>query len=257
MLKEDVHQDVNNTKQISRSIIADKQIQKYISDKKELYNNLIIFLDSYDNENNFAKLVEIINEQTYDHQKFIQFLQLINNISIYHYHPDFFQKIFQIIEYYKDKIKQTFSNVEIFDIFQNSKKNLLFLFENQIISFDEAIYHKIISKSDRGIYGYGHFFYLEIKKFDNKEITELFENDLLKLNPKIFEEFDQNRHKGENDSYICSLIRNDSVKEFVSYVNRTNLSLKSEVKFSIFETHQFLIENNPTLIEYSVFFCFI
>ena len=51
------------------------------------------------------------------------------------------------------------------------------------------------------------------------------------------------------------MIRQDSVEEFVAYVNRTNLSLPRRIDNSIFETNQFLNENkNTTLIEYSAFF---
>ena len=51
------------------------------------------------------------------------------------------------------------------------------------------------------------------------------------------------------------MICQDSVEEFVAYVNRTNLSLPRRIDNSIFETNQFLNENkNTTLIEYSAFF---
>ena len=42
---------------------------------------------------------------------------------------------------------------------------------------------------------------------------------------------------GENDSYICSLILQESAEEFVSYVNRTKTSLLSQIQPSIFETN--------------------
>ena len=60
--------------------------------------------------------------------------------------------------------------------------------------------------------------------------------------------------KGENGSYICTLIRHDLVEEFISHVHRTNISLSSQIKTSIFETNSCLIENkNTSLIEYSAF----
>ena len=60
--------------------------------------------------------------------------------------------------------------------------------------------------------------------------------------------------KGENDSYRSSLIRQDLIDDFISHVSRTNISLTSKIEPSIFETNQFLIENKPTLIEYSAFY---
>ena len=73
----------------------------------------------------------------------------------------------------------------------------------------------------------------------------------------IFDEnFDKKVLEGENDNYICSLIRDDSIKEFVSYTSRSGISLSSTlIKNSIFETNSFLLENEKiSLIEYSAFF---
>lgn len=90
--------------------------------------------------------------------------------------------------------------------------------------------------------------------------------------------FYENRKKGENDSYICKLIQEDLIKEFITYVNQNNISLKSTIKPSIYETNDFLIQkqnvsnsnfpsfgfnqsnsnnsinNGITLIEYAAFF---
>ena len=46
----------------------------------------------------------------------------------------------------------------------------------------------------------------------------------------------------------------DSVEEFISYVNKINISFESTIKPSIFETNSFLIDKKPTLIEYAAFF---
>lgn len=86
------------------------------------------------------------------------------------------------------------------------------------------------------------------------EFNELFEPC---FNHNIIqdESFEENRRKGENDSYICQLIRNDSIEEFVSYTNRMNYSLtKSIIPSSIFETNSFLINKTTSLIKYAAFF---
>ena len=50
---------------------------------------------------------------------------------------------------------------------------------------------------------------------------------------------------------FCSLIRKDSVVEFIEHINRNNISVSSEITPSIFEENSFLIDNkNTTLIEY-------
>ena len=82
--------------------------------------------------------------------------------------------------------------------------------------------------------------------------------------------FFENREKGENDSYICKLIREDSIDEFIEYVNKSNISLESTINQSIYETNAFLIQkqneyiilrfnqsnsnSSITLMEYAAFF---
>ena len=100
---------------------------------------------------------------------------------------------------------------------------------------------------------YCHFFYPEIKEFIGEEKIKELEAELLSQDDQIFDNFNEKRHKGENNSYICTLIRQDSIKDFIIYINRTNLSLKSVIMPSIFETNSFLNDKNPTLIEYAAF----
>ena len=75
-----------------------------------------------------------------------------------------------------------------------------------------------------------------IKKEDEKftETIELFENI--------------------KDSEICRIIREDSIEEFITFVNSKQISLSMAVQPSIFETNPFLIKRKPLLIEYSAFF---
>lgn len=53
----------------------------------------------------------------------------------------FFQKVFHILQHYKIQIKQTFSNLEIFDISLNNKKIFFYLFENETIAIYKDILH--------------------------------------------------------------------------------------------------------------------
>ena len=231
---------------------------KYVEEKNELYSSLIEFLENSDVYiDGFKHLIKIINiEQIEGNREEIEhFLYLIHHISNNHQRSKyFFQKIFQIIEYYKDQIKRTFSNIEIFNIFRSNKLILLFLFENRIIKLDDQIYQQIIDTIEGNGNRFCHFFYPEIKEFLGSEKVKDIETELFEGDSNIFNNFEEKRHKGENDSYICSLIRSDSVEEFISYVNRTNIYLKSEIKLSIFESNSFLSHQNPTLIEYSAFY---
>ena len=234
------------------------QIRKYIKEKKKLYNTLMSFLENPNfDENEYSKIIIFANNQDFEEEekeKIQQFCRLITKIADNHHRDElFFRKIFKIINNYQEQIKQAFSNFEIFDLFQSNKLILLYLLENKIIVLDEEIYEEITDKKD-----YCYFFYPEIKETfgeRKKRKVSSIENQLLSIDPNIIENFDEKRHKGVNDSYICSLIREDSLDEFIEYVARTNIQLTSIVKYSIFETNPLLIEHEFTsLIEYSAFY---
>ena len=250
-----IHKDY----QYNQERIAQKEILEYIQEKKEIYENLMNFLENNDNnEKYFKKIINDISKQQHEEpqEKLGKFLQLLVNVANnIHRSQSLFNKIFQIIEYYEDQIKQTFSNITIFNTFQSNKKLLLFLFKKRIIVIDNIISNELLSKNEFNGNDYCHFFYPEIKKFIDKENIKSIEKELLEIDSNIFDHFDEKREEGENDTFICSLIRKDSVEEFISYVNRANISLNSEINHSIFETNSFLIENkNISLIEYASFF---
>ena len=67
--------------------------------------------------------------------------------------------------------------------------------------------------------------------------SEVFENDkrillsfIERMNKEVEENFYEKRREGENDDYLCELIRNNKIKEFVTLVEQTNLSLENEIK---------------------------
>ena len=212
-------------------------------------------------------IFSILNENLYQNlsfQDFIQYLEdqkirenpheiklilhLISRISQNHHRTEqFFYKIEFILKTFKEEMKKFFSNFGIFNIFKSDKRILLFLFEEGIITLDKTIYYIITSfpyqKRDFPLY-----FSPEIKAFKNDENRKMDENEF-----KIFEE---KRKIGENDSYICQLIRDDSIEEFIAYTTRTCLSLSnSKIPESIYETNSFLVNNKETtLIEYAAFY---
>ena len=71
---------------------------------------------------------------------------------------------------------------------------------------------------------------------------------------KLLKDFEEKRRIGENDEFVCDLIRKDLVNEFISYVTCIGLPLTITIIPSIYETNPFLIKNNPSLIEYAAFF---
>ena len=266
------------------------KIQQYIDKKKDIYFDLLAFVESENisDDYNFENLIKLIDSQQIPDKprELINLLQLISKLSNNHRREfNFSTKINHILLYYKEKVKQALSNFEIFKIFQNNKLILLYLFENKIITADEQIVEYILNneiitkqnfeytivkfngiksnnyiesitkkKETKKCFHYDLFFYPEIKNVIPEEKEILIENELLKIDKNIFDSFEEKRKKGENDSYLCELIRNDSIELFIAYVNRTNYHLSNLIEESIFETNSFLIKNRPNLIEYAAFF---
>ena len=240
---------------------AEKEIHFNIDQKEKIQSAILSFLDNSDEENddyeiqnliNFLELSKIYN--TLDDLK--QFLQLFLKIINHHHRQKMFcSKITKILLFLKDKIKESFNNTDIFNMFLKNKLILLLLIKNEIITLDEQIFRLIIQKNDENGNIFGIYFYPEIKKFMNIDEQKAIEEEIANNDLDILDNFEEKRLIAENESYICSLIRNDSIDEFVSYVNRKNISLESTViSTSIFETNPFLIKNETTLIEYASFF---
>ena len=81
---DNLQQSTHNLKSNDQVIDDEQEIQKYFSDKKMLYTNLMKFLeDSDDNEDNFVNLNNIINinHQTEDRQNFEKIFQLLTQIA--------------------------------------------------------------------------------------------------------------------------------------------------------------------------------
>ena len=187
--QDDINVDLNNP-----TIFADYRIRKYIKEKKELYNSLMIYLESSENsKQDFQNLIDIFTNQKEEKSKakLEKIIQLITGIANNHHRNEFFfKKIYQIIDQLKDEIKQTFSNIEIFKLFQENKKILLFLFKNKIIAIDDTICKEMIYTNEANGNRYCHFFYPEIKEFISKQEIEEIKNELLLINNEIFDKFD-------------------------------------------------------------------
>ena len=110
-------------------------------------------------------------------------------------------------------------NLEIFHLFENNKKIVLFLLQNEIIRISDEICIEIVNKVENNGKHDCHFFITELANFLGKEKMKFIQSE-----PNFFTNYEKKRQEGENDSYICSLIRQDSVEEFISYVNNHNIS---------------------------------
>ena len=225
-------------------------IQKYINHKKEIHNLLLNFIENSGvNDTDFQNLIDLINTQNYEEnrEELEHFLRLISKIAKNHHRDtDFFKKIEKILLHLENVIKQTFSISEIFKIFKSNKLIILSLIKSKIIALDEEIVKLILEEKNN----YCHFFFPEIKSLIGEEKVKQIESEISNT-----DNFEEKRQIGENDSVICSLIRNDSLDDFISHVINSNLSIESEIQPSFFETNSFLLkQKKTTLIEYAAFF---
>ena len=244
------------------------RIEEYVDTKKSIQNVLLEFLedesDANDKYENFVKIVttqHIINDQ----KELKELLYLISNIGDNHQHGKYFiSKIERILRYFKTDIQNYFSNSEIFEIFKSNKRIILLLIEEKLITVDEYIF-SILTNYDCLSMKYCEYFQPEIKPFLTKENIEKYgkqnshlqDDEFIKMMMKeVEEDFYEKRREGENDDFLCQLIRFNKIKEFITFVEQTNISLDNIIKNSIFETNQVLIDNDSyvSLINYAAFF---
>ena len=242
-------------------------IQEYLEKMKNIHQNIFEFIeDEDDSEDKFQNVKDIlINNIIEDKQdEFKTFLYFLSKISNNQQRTaNFFSKLEQIIEYLKDDLRKHFSNFELFHIFSSSRRILLFLIETKILIIDESIAKQII-QSKYAKAKYPQYFQPEIQPFINKKWFPKYNYDseknwILEIQKEIPEYFYELRKIGENDHFICELIRKDSIDDFITYINQNNYPLNSTIKPSIYETNNFLLKKekqnqNPTIIEYATFF---
>ena len=239
--------------------------EAFVDKMKSIQNSLLEFLeeesdweDKYENFINLVSTQQIIN----DEHEFNELIQLINSIADNHQRvPNFISKIERVLRHFKQDLQKYFSNSEIFDIFKDNKRILLFLLEEKMMIIDEYIFSIITTYVRKN---YCEYFQPEIKPFLTKENIEKYgsRNNSLKdekfierMNKEVESNFYEKRREGLNDDYLCELIRNNKIQEFIKFTEQTNLSLEIEIKKSIFETNRLLkYRGGISLIEYASFY---
>ena len=103
---------------------------------------------------------------------------------------------------------------------------------------------------------YPEYFSPEIKPFIKKNwFPKRLQSNIF---DKLPENFNEKRKIGENDDYLCELIRNDWIEDFIKYVNFNNIKLNEIIlPESFYETNSILIEKSRSsrnLHCYALFF---
>ena len=230
------------------------EFQECIKKMRDVQRNLIEFIDNdFDNEENYQNLINlIINYEIRENKHNLKsFLYLILKISKNHHRTPFFiDKIEKILLLLKSEIKQYFSIFELFNLFKNHKRILLFLSKEEIIQNRDFLNQFPTIQYNLSLYDklfYPQYFFNEIKPFIDELIHEKIKS------AENVDNFDELRILGQNHRYVCQLIQKDSIDEFISYTKKKNFSFTGKISSSIFETNHMLMMNEPTLIEYAAF----
>ena len=231
--------------------------QNLLSLRKQIYDKILMYIDSAvedEDENLYSDLIDILQSSniTENEHELKELFILISHIEMYHhpYHPHL-SKIEKILQYLLKDIKQEMLGYEICNIFRKNRRILLYLLQSELISIDDSIIQLIYDTNPATQY---LFYATELKKSMSKETCLLIDEEMKKQGEDFYNHFEENRQIGQNESYLCKLIREDSVDDFIEYTSRTNTNLSKEIDESIFETNSYLIENKPTIIEYAAFF---
>lgn len=226
---------------------------------KNIQKKVLEFLENEEStEKNYQNLINYFQKQKLkdNSNQIKELLYIILKISNNHHRTvHFFDKIKQILQFFRKEIDFYFTNFDIFNIFKSNKRILLFLLKEKFIQPDKAI-AQIITKEKYFKKFYPHYFYPEFSSFFDENTKKKIEssNDILIYDERNSELFEKNREIGENDNFICSLIRTDSISNFISHVTHKNIPLTSTIEQSIFETNSYLIKDEISMIEYSAFF---
>ena len=234
-------------------------INEYLKKMKHIQKHILDFLENEKSSTeDYQSLINFFQKQKVkeDKSQLKSTLYILLKISNNHHRtPNFFPKIEQILQFFKAEMNSYYTKFDIFNIFKKNKRILLFLFEENFIEPTKSMY-RIISSSKYMKKCYPHYFFPEFSLFFDEKMKK--EVGKMNINEEFIEKniisYDTKRKIAENDSYICELIRNDAINEFVSFFNQEKLSASSPIESSIYETNSFLIKKSSTIFEYSVFF---
>ena len=214
---------------------------EYLDKMTKVQQNVLEYIeDEDDSEDRFQSIKDLITKTKIEsnQDEFKTFLYFLSKLSNNHQRTvNFFSKIDRILESLKDDLQKSFSNSELFHIFSSSKLILLFLIEMKILTI-ESKYLKA---------KYPQYFQPEIRPFINKHLYAKYE-----IEKEIPSYFYERRRNGENDNFICELIRKDSIDDFIVYMNQNNYEFNSIIKPSIYETNNFLVKKENTSFKYSI-----
>lgn len=225
-------------------------IKTYVNQMIDIKKTILKFIEGKNEpEMDIKDITKFFNDHQIRENKYkiLSVLNILVRISCDHHRfPSLFNKIGQIILDLQNDIKKNLQKEEIFDIFRKNKRILLLAIELKLIVVDKFFVEELKQKRKYISDKYDNYFSKEIQLF--KHIKNVNDDN----------KFDEKRKIGENDNPLCEIIRKDSIKEFLIFVNSNDLQIRnfalSMVEPSIFETNRLLLRSSAKIIEYAAFF---
>ena len=222
-------------------------INEYVNKMKKAHALLLDFLEKEEYlDEDYDNLIKLYDELNFKSKKeyLEEFLILISTISKNHHHNrTFYTKIIKILDKYEQDISRNFTSHEIFQIFKNSKRILLYFIEKKMIIITKDIADVMLNPKHIKFY-YDSYFYPELKDFVKQ-----------KPDIKYIDRFEELRQIGENEDEACKIIRSDSVKDFEDFVKRSNKSSVQNIFFplTIYETSWAILRKGAWLTDYAAY----
>ena len=225
------------------------EYQEYLGIKQEMYEHFMSLIeDENDIEEDFEEIIKIIQKAKCQEIsiEFKGLLHLISELDKNHHRSStLFTKIEGILFHYSEYIKRSFTNEELLNVFSKNQRILHFLIKKNIIAVDDSMTKLLHKKhhpefvirqypgenkpnyeSEKAKYyaktlmyeDYKYYFYLDVKSTLSEKERSIIEEELLRKDENIFDNFEKKCEIGENDSYISFLIRKDMIPSSVTSI---------------------------------------
>ena len=203
------------------------EIEGLVKKMKDIYTALIDFIEATDDSDaEYITLIEVLEKQEIlENKDEVRLLfQLISKIADNHHRmPDFFDKLEKIFHYL---IKDIPSKISYFipNYRKYNKRILFLLLEKRFVKPDETFLIQylqskevkkislLFDQKETNLFQIYYYLYPKMREFLEEKVEKQVEEEILQKYSETISKFEEKCQKGENDSYICSLIRSDSVE---------------------------------------------
>lgn len=231
----------------------------------DIQNEFIDFIDNDDKDPQYTLFYNNLSKDNLIYEKsdleiMLKFLLILSN---YHHRSNFFyQKIENIIKYFKENIIQHFSSSEITMIFKKNKRMILFLYKEGMISNDDFVTESI--KTNTTIFA-SNYIEQNYQSLFRKNI--IFRELITKFNDLFFNEFVNliekyeilNLFAQEFSDDICSNYhylsyvyeKIDFLDVFPKFLNFVDKEINKQIGTII--KYLFFIQNNMHFDKYSYY----